>query len=123
MLFNPQALVHALEEPKTELALRTALSALMSLDLEGSVLSHLVARSEGVRALLAVCLEARATAVRVMALRAMTVVCCMSETIRQFEQVRFRTIPVKVIYSIVKLIFLGWRIGNSVGYSGRQEEI
>ncbi|KAL0272723.1 UNVERIFIED_CONTAM: hypothetical protein PYX00_005585 [Menopon gallinae] len=86
LLTHVKALVHALEEPKTELALRTALSALMSLDLEGSVLSHLVARSEGVRALLAVCLEARATAVRVMALRALTVVCCVSETIRQFEQ-------------------------------------
>lgn len=80
-------MVHVLEEPRTELALRTALSALTTLGLEGTHLSYLVARCGAVRALLAVCLEARAAAVRIAALRALATICCISETIRQFEQV------------------------------------
>lgn len=76
-----------LEEPRTELALRTALSVLTTLGLEGNQLGEMVSRCGGIRALLAICLEARATAVRVSALRALATVCCVSDTIRQFEQV------------------------------------
>lgn len=81
-----QAIVSVLEEPQTELALRAALSALCSLGLEGGQLAELVARCEGVRALLAVILEARSTAVRVSGLRALSTVCAVSETIAQFQR-------------------------------------
>lgn len=84
-------MVRVLEEPKTELALRTALSALTTLGLEGNQLCELVSKCGGIRALLAVCLEARATAVRVSALRALATICCVSATIRQFEQVWYQS--------------------------------
>ncbi|KAK6626100.1 hypothetical protein RUM43_006404 [Polyplax serrata] len=81
-----QALIRVLEEPRTELTLRTALSALTSLGLESNQLGLVVSKCGGIRALLAICLEARATAVRVSAHRALATVCCVAETIRQFEQ-------------------------------------
>lgn len=75
-----------MEEPQTELALRAALSALCSLGLEGGQLAELVARCEGVRALLSVILEARSTAIRVSGLRALATVCAVSDTIAQFQK-------------------------------------
>lgn len=80
-------MIGILEEPKTELALRTALTVLTNLGMEENQLGKMVSKCGGIRALLAICLEARGTTVRVSALRALSTVCCTGDTIRQFEQV------------------------------------
>ncbi|XP_069679200.1 protein inscuteable homolog [Periplaneta americana] len=79
-------LVGVLEEPSSDMALRSALSSLTTLGLEGPHLSRLVAQCSGVRALLAVCLESRSSTIRTAALRALATVCCVVEAIRQLEQ-------------------------------------
>lgn len=80
-------MIGILEEPKTELALRTALTVLTNLGMEENQLGKMVSKCGGIRALLAICLEARGTTVRISALRALSTVCCIGDTIRQFEQV------------------------------------
>jgi hypothetical protein len=69
------------------MALRSALSSLIALGLEGPHLSRLVAHCSGVRALLSICLESRSSSIRTAALRALATVCCVVEAIRQLEQV------------------------------------
>lgn len=76
-----------LEEPASDMALRSALSSLIALGLEGPHLSRLVAHCSGVRALLSICLESRSSSIRTAALRALATVCCVVEAIRQLEQV------------------------------------
>lgn len=76
-----------LEEPTSDMALRSALSSLIALGLEGPHLSRLVAHCSGVRALLSICLESRSSSIRTAALRALATVCCVVEAIRQLEQV------------------------------------
>ncbi|PSN45369.1 hypothetical protein C0J52_07538 [Blattella germanica] len=80
-------LVGMLEEPTSNLALRSALSSLTALGLEGPHLSRLVAQCSGIRALLAVCLESQSSTIRTAALRALATICCVVEAIRQLEQV------------------------------------
>ncbi|XP_067000307.2 protein inscuteable homolog [Anabrus simplex] len=79
-------LVNVLEEPTSEMALRSALSSLSTLGLEGRHLSGLVAQCGGVRALLSVCIESRSSSIRTAALRALATVCCVADSIRQLEQ-------------------------------------
>jgi hypothetical protein len=79
--------VGVLEEPTSDMALRSALSSLIALGLEGPHLSRLVAHCSGVRALLTICLESRSSSIRTAALRALATVCCVVEAIRQLEQV------------------------------------
>ncbi|KAF4520776.1 hypothetical protein B566_EDAN011428 [Ephemera danica] len=82
-----KSLVCVLEQPSpAELELRAALAGLSALGQEGAHLSRLVARCGGVRALLALCLDARATQVRVAALRALAIVCSVVEGVRQLDQ-------------------------------------
>lgn len=76
-----------LEEPTSDMALRSALSSLIALGLEGPHLSRLVAHCSGVRALLSICLESRSSSIRTAALRALATICCVVEAIRQLEQV------------------------------------
>jgi precorrin isomerase len=81
-------LVCVLEQSSpAELELRSALASLAALGLEGTHLSRLVARCGGVRALLALCIDASATSVRIAALRALAIVCCDVEGVRQLDQV------------------------------------
>nr|CAD7461562.1 unnamed protein product [Timema tahoe] len=79
-------LVNVIEEPGTEMALRAALSSLCDLGTEGPHLIRLVAECEGVNALLAVVLESRSSSIRTAALRSLSTVCCVTDTIRRFEQ-------------------------------------
>jgi hypothetical protein len=79
--------VDVLEEPASEMALRSALASLTALSLEGPHLSRLVARCNGVHALLSICLESRSSSIRTAALRTLATVCCVVEAIRQLEQV------------------------------------
>jgi hypothetical protein len=84
--------VGVLEEPTSDMALRSALSSLIALGLEGPHLSRLVAHCSGVRALLSVCLESRSSSIRTAALRALATVCCVVEAIRQLEQVLYHSV-------------------------------
>ncbi|KAJ9578976.1 hypothetical protein L9F63_024915, partial [Diploptera punctata] len=79
-------LVGVLEEPTSDLALRSAISSLTTLGLEGPHLSRLVAQCSGIRALLTVCLESQSSSIRTAALRALATICCVVEAIRQLEQ-------------------------------------
>nr|CAD7264000.1 unnamed protein product [Timema shepardi] len=79
-------LVNVIEEPGTEMALRAALSSLCDLGTEGPHLIRLLAECEGVNALLAVVLESRSSSIRTAALRSLSTVCCVTDTIRRFEQ-------------------------------------
>lgn len=85
--------MEVLEEPTSDMALRSALSSLAALGLEGPHLSRLFAHCSGVHALLSICLESRSSTIRTAALRALATVCCVVESIRQLEQ---------VIYNMVK---------------------
>lgn len=86
--------MEVLEEPTSDMALRSALSSLTAFGLEGPHLSRLVAHCSGVRALLSICLESRSSTIRTAALRALATVCCVAEAIRQLEQV--------TVYNMVK---------------------
>ena len=87
VLLTSQVLVGVLEEPTSDLALRSAISSLTTLGMEGPHLSKLVANCSGVRALLSVCLESQSPTIRTAALRALATICCVVEAIRQLEQV------------------------------------
>lgn len=77
-----------LEEPSTDVELIKALSSINSMGLESFHLSGLVTKCNGIRSLLAVCLDAVSSTVRSAALRTLATVCCTSDSIGQFEKVR-----------------------------------
>ncbi|XP_054262354.1 protein inscuteable homolog [Macrosteles quadrilineatus] len=79
-------LVAVLEEPSSNLALLSALSAFSGLGLEPGHLGDLMSRCCGIRALLGLCLDSKSASVRTASLRILATVCCSSATIRQFEQ-------------------------------------
>ena len=98
-----QVLVAELESPRQGcVSLRTALHTLILLGNEGSThLCALLAREGAVRASLRHCVLAdevagqaqmqqqqQAAEIRVLALRALSSVCCVAECIREFEKVR-----------------------------------
>lgn len=82
-----QSLIQILEEPASDVTLLSALSGLTGMGLEATHLASLVARCNGVRAILAICLDSRWTTVRIAALRTLATVCCSAQSIRQLEKV------------------------------------
>jgi hypothetical protein len=76
-----------LEEPTSDMALRSALSSLIALGLEGRHLSRLIAYCSDVRDLLSISLESRSSSIRTSALRALATICCVVEAIHQLDQV------------------------------------
>jgi len=85
--FTVQSLVNVLEEPSTDAELIKAMSSINSTGLESSHLSGLVTKCNGIRSLLSVCLDAVSGTVRSAALRTLAMVCCTSDSVRQFEKV------------------------------------
>ncbi|XP_025411976.1 protein inscuteable homolog isoform X2 [Sipha flava] len=81
-----QSLVNILEEPSTDIELVKTMSSINSLGLESVHLGSLVTKCNGVRSLLTVCLDAVSSTVRSAALRTLAMVCCSSDSIRQFEK-------------------------------------
>ncbi|XP_015380018.1 PREDICTED: protein inscuteable homolog [Diuraphis noxia] len=81
-----QSLVDILEEPSTDIELVKTMSSINSLGLESVHLGSLVTKCNGVRSLLTVCIEAASSVVRSAALRTLAMVCCSSDSIRQFEK-------------------------------------
>lgn len=82
-----QSLVNILEEPSSDVELVKAMSSINSLGLESAHLGSLVTKCNGIRSLLAVCIDAVSSTVRSSALRTLAMVCCSSDSIRQFEKV------------------------------------
>lgn len=80
-------LVNALDEPGTDAELVKAMSGIDGLGLEPVHLGSLVAKCNGVRSLLTVCIDASSSAVRSSALRTLAVVCGSSDSVGQFEKV------------------------------------
>nr|XP_018900501.1 PREDICTED: uncharacterized protein LOC109032696 [Bemisia tabaci] len=83
-----KSLIQILEEPASDVTLLSALSGLTGMGLEATHLASLVARCNGVRAILAICLDSRWTTVRIAALRTLATVCCSAQSIRQLEKAR-----------------------------------
>lgn len=81
-------MVAALEEPRSEKEVSSAVSHLTALGVDGGHICRLIARLGGVRALLSLCLEPRLRQVRVASLRALATVCCVVEGIVELEKVR-----------------------------------
>lgn len=75
-----------LEETREE-DVRSSVSHLTALGVDGGHICRLIARLGGVRGLLGVCLEPRLRQVRVAALRALATVCCVVEGIVELEKV------------------------------------
>ena len=80
-------MVTTLEDTTNELEMRTSISSLTALGVDGGHLCRLISRMGGVRALLAVCLDPHFTHLRVAALRALATVCCVVEGIEELEKV------------------------------------
>lgn len=80
-------MVAALEEPRGEKEVSSAVSHLTALGVDGGHICRLIARLGGVRALLSLCLEPRLRQVRVASLRALATVCCVVEGIVELEKV------------------------------------
>ena len=76
-----------LEETRVD-EVRSSVSHLTALGVDGGHICRLIARLGGVRGLLGVCLEPRLHQVRVAALRALATVCCVVEGIVELEKVR-----------------------------------
>ena len=73
------------EGSSTELSIRTGLSNLVALGLEGGHMCKLLAAQGTINVLLNLCLEKKY--IRPLALRALATVCCVTEAIRQLEKV------------------------------------
>lgn len=83
--------MNILDEPSTDIELVKAMSSINSLGLESVHLGSLVTKCNGVRSLLTVCIDAVSNTVRSAALRTLAMVCCSSDSIRQFEKVIITT--------------------------------
>nr|XP_027221129.1 protein inscuteable homolog [Penaeus vannamei] len=81
-----KVVVAALEEPRSEKEVSSAVSHLTALGVDGGHICRLIARLGGVRALLSLCLEPRLRQVRVASLRALATVCCVVEGIVELEK-------------------------------------
>ena len=81
-----QEVVLMLEETRVD-DVRSSVSHLTALGVDGGHICRLIARLGGVRGLLGVCLEPRLHQVRVAALRALATVCCVVEGIVELEKV------------------------------------
>ncbi|MPC53144.1 Protein inscuteable [Portunus trituberculatus] len=77
--------VRMLEETRVD-EVRSSVSHLTALGVDGGHICRLIARLGGVRGLLGVCLEPRLHHVRVAALRALATVCCVVEGIVELEK-------------------------------------
>ncbi|XP_063860482.1 protein inscuteable homolog isoform X2 [Scylla paramamosain] len=77
--------VRMLEETRVD-EVRSSVSHLTALGVDGGHICRLIARLGGVRGLLGVCLEPRLHQVRVAALRALATVCCVVEGIVELEK-------------------------------------
>ncbi|VVC30242.1 Hypothetical protein CINCED_3A021057 [Cinara cedri] len=84
LLKRIQSLVNILEEPSTDIELVKTMSSINSLGLDSVHLGNLMTKCDGVRSLLTVCLDAVSSTVRSAALRTLAMVCCSSDSIRQF---------------------------------------
>ncbi|XP_047739834.1 uncharacterized protein LOC108667885 isoform X2 [Hyalella azteca] len=76
---------------------RSALRQLTSLGVDGGHVCRLIARLGGVRALLALCVEPGARALRVAALRALATVCCVVDGIAHLEKAGGMEVIVEVL--------------------------
>lgn len=79
--------MNILEEPSTDIELVKTMSSINSLGLESVHLGSLVTKCNGIRSLLTICIDAVSSTVRSAALRTLAIVCCSSNSIRQFEKV------------------------------------
>ncbi|XP_050727217.1 protein inscuteable homolog isoform X2 [Eriocheir sinensis] len=80
-----RVVVRLLEETREE-DVKSSVSHLTALGVDGGHICRLIARLGGVRGLLSVCLEPRLRRVRVAALRALATVCCVVEGIVELEK-------------------------------------
>jgi Protein inscuteable C-terminal len=86
-----KGLVWVLEQSSpAEIDLRSALSSIAALGLEGSHLCKLIVKCGAVRALLAVCLDATKPNLRIASLRTLAIVCGEVEAVRHLDQVSFQ---------------------------------
>ena len=93
--FTFQVLIREIERPNSDNTIRQALNTVIQLGNETSNMSrisevcNIFAIEGGVRALLRHCDVRNASAdVRIMSLRSLGAICCVSECIRQFESVK-----------------------------------
>lgn len=83
-----EVVVRALEEADSKAEVRSVVSDLTALGVDGGHICRLIARFGGVRSLLGVCLEPWLRQCRVDALRALATVCCVVEGIAELEKVK-----------------------------------
>lgn len=79
--------MNVLDEPGTDAEFVKAMSGIDGLGLEPVHLGGLVAKCNGIRSLLTVCIDATSSTVRSSALRTLAVVCGSSDSVEQFEKV------------------------------------
>lgn len=97
--------MNVLEEPSTDAELVKAMSSINGLGLESIHLGILVTKCNGIRSLLAVCIDAVSSTVRSAALRTLAMVCCSSDSIRQFEKVTTTTTSYIILVILIVYIY------------------
>ncbi|ELT97127.1 hypothetical protein CAPTEDRAFT_182206 [Capitella teleta] len=83
-----QQMLQSLDEPTSPYDLKSTLSHLVSLGLEGDHMCYLISREGGVQRLFEVCRSPSQQYGHAQALRAIATVCCITESIHELEMVK-----------------------------------